>query len=153
MRKKLKKNQCRLDQLQLLAAILAWWRHLVASNKALNLLYWAMHVVLYQHTAAAIKMDSLLGTFFCHCFVCCCPGGCWGDMEWVVTQWRCPVASRVALDMPHQAMPSVLLRRTTVAIKMAGGWGAFVRHCCLICIIIHSYKTMLWSIKTKDELT
>jgi hypothetical protein len=29
--------------------------------------------------------------------------------------------------MPHQAMPSVLLRRTAVAIEMAGGQGAFVR--------------------------
>jgi hypothetical protein len=38
------------------------------------------------------------------------------------------VASGLALDMPHQAMPSVLLRRTTVAIKMAGGQGAFIHH-------------------------
>jgi hypothetical protein len=66
--------------------------------------------------------------------------------------WR-PVASGVALDMPHQAMPSVLLWRTAVAIEMASGQDAFVRHCHLVCIIIHSYKTMLWSIKTKDELT
>ncbi len=151
--KKNKKKQSRLDQLQLSATILAWWQRLVASNKALNLLYRAMHVVLYRRTTVAIKMTSLLGIFFCHCFVCCCPGGCWGDTEQVVAWWQRPVASGVALDMPHQAMPSVLLRRTAVAIKMAGGWGAFVCHCCLVCIIIHSYKTMLWSIKTKDELT
>ncbi len=50
-------------------------------------------------------------------------------------------------------MPSVLLQRTAMAIKTAGGWGAFSHHRCLICIIIHSYKTMLWSIKTKYELT
>jgi hypothetical protein len=121
MMKELKKKQGRLDQLQLLAAILAQWQHLVASNKALNLLYQAMCAVLYRRTAAAIKMASLLGTFFCCCFICCCPGGCWGNMEQVVTRWQCPVASGVALDMPHQAMPSVLLRRTAVAIKMASG--------------------------------
>jgi hypothetical protein len=78
---KLKKLQGRLDQLQLLAAILAQWRHLVASNKALNLLYWAMHMVLYRRTTAAIKMASLLGTFFCCRFVCCCSGSRWGDTE------------------------------------------------------------------------
>jgi hypothetical protein len=62
--KKLKKIQGRLDRLQLLAAILTWWQRLVASNKALNLLYRAMHAVLYRRTAAAIKMASLLVTFF-----------------------------------------------------------------------------------------
>ncbi len=151
--KKLEKNQGRLDWLQLLAAILAWWRHLVASNKALNLLYRVMRMVLYQRTAPAINMASLLGTFFCRRFMCCCPGGRWGNIEQVVAQWRCPVASGVALDMPHQAMPSVLLRCTAVAIEMAGGWGPFVCHCRLLCIIIHSYKTMLWSNTTRDELT
>jgi hypothetical protein len=117
--KKLEKNQGRLDQLQLLTAILAQWQRLVASNKALSLLIQAMRAVLYRRTSAAIKMASLLGTFFCCRFVCCCPGGRWGDMERVVAQWQRPVASVVALDMPHWAMPYVLLRRTTVAIEMA----------------------------------
>ncbi len=107
--------------MQLSSAILARLQRLVASNKALNLLYQAMHAELYRRTAAAIKMASLFGTFFCRHFVCCCPGGRWGDTEQVVAQWRCPVASGVALDMLHQAMPSVLLRRTAMAIKMAGG--------------------------------
>ena len=62
--KKLEKNQGRLDRLQLLAAILPQRQRLVASNKALNLLYWAMHTVLYRRTAAAIKMASLFGTFY-----------------------------------------------------------------------------------------
>jgi hypothetical protein len=62
--KKLKKNQSRLDQLQLSAAILARWQRLVASNKALNLLYQAMHAVLYRCTTAAIKIASLFGTLF-----------------------------------------------------------------------------------------
>jgi hypothetical protein len=79
--KKLKKTQGRLDQLQLSAAILARWQHLVASNKALNLLYRAMRAVLYRRTAMAIEMASLLGIFFCRRFVCCCPGDRWGDTE------------------------------------------------------------------------
>ncbi len=61
---KTQKKQGRLDQLQLLAIILIQWQCLVASNKALNLLYWAMCAVLYRRTAATIKMASLFGTFF-----------------------------------------------------------------------------------------
>jgi hypothetical protein len=114
--KKLKKNQGRLDQLQLLAAILTQWWRVVASNKALNLLYQAMCVVLYRRTAAAIKMASLLGTFFCCHFVCCCPGGRWGDT-------RHPVASRVALDMLHWAMCFLLHHQTAMAIKLAKDGG------------------------------
>ena len=145
--KKLVKNWHMHDRLQLLATILARWRRLVASNKALNLPYWAMRVVLYRRTAAAIKRASLFGTLIRRCFVCCCPGGRWGNTEWVVAQLWCPVASRVALDMPHWVVLSVLLRHTASAIKMANDRGAFVPHCCLFCMIIHSNKTMLWSIK------
>jgi hypothetical protein len=76
----------------------------------------------------AIKTASFLGVFVDCCLFACCPGGRWGDTEQVVTQCRRPVASRVALDMPHRAMPSVLLRRTAIAIETAGGRGAFVPH-------------------------
>jgi hypothetical protein len=79
--KKLEKTRGRLDRLQLSAAILAQWWHLVASNKALNLLYWAMRAVFYRHTAAAIKMATFLGAFVDCCLFACCPGGCWGDTE------------------------------------------------------------------------
>ncbi len=120
---KLEKNQGRLDQLQLLAALLARWQRLVASNKALNLLYQAMCAVLYQCTATAIKMASLLGTFFCRHFVCCCPGGRWGNTEQVVARWRHPVASRVALDMLHWAMRFLLHRQTAMAIELANDRG------------------------------
>ena len=34
-------------------------------------------------------------------FVCCRPGGRWGDMERVVAQWRCLVAFMKALDLLH----------------------------------------------------
>jgi hypothetical protein len=121
--KKLKKNQGRLDRLQLLAAILARWWQLVASNKALNLLYWAIRTVLYWRTAAAIKMASLFGSFFCCRFVCCCPGGCWGDTERVVAQWRRPVAYKVALDILHWATRFILHWQTAMAIKMANNRG------------------------------
>jgi hypothetical protein len=133
--------------------VLAQWWHPVASSEALDLLYWAMRTVLYRGTAAAIKTASFLGVFVDCCLFACCPGGCWGNMEQIVTQCQRPVASGVALDMPHQAMPSVLLQCIAMAIKTAGGRGAFVHHRHLICTIIHSYKTMLRSIKTKDELT
>jgi hypothetical protein len=118
-----KKNQGRLDRLQLLAAILTPWRRLVAYNKALNLHYWAMHAVLYRRTAAAIKMASLFGTFFYHCFICCCPGSRWSKTEQVVTQWWSPRASGVALDILHWAVRFVLHRRTTMAIEMANDRG------------------------------
>jgi hypothetical protein len=119
--KNLVKNQHMRDQLQLSAAILARWWQLVASNKALNLLYRAMCAVTYQRIAMAIKMASFLGVFVDCCLFACCPGGRWGNTERVVARCRHPVASRVALNMPHHVMPSVLLRRTAVAVITAGG--------------------------------
>jgi hypothetical protein len=62
------------------------------------------------------------------CFVCCRPGGRRGNTERVVTQWRRPVASGVALDMLHQAMPHVSLQRLRMAIEMACNGGAFACH-------------------------
>jgi hypothetical protein len=101
--------------------ILAQWRRPVASSEALDLLHWAIHAVTYPRIAMAIKTACFLGVFVDCCLFACCPGGRWGNTEQVVAQCRCPVASGVALDMPHRAMPSVLLRRTAVAIKTAGG--------------------------------
>jgi hypothetical protein len=126
--KKLVKKRHMCDQLQLLAAILAQWRRLVASNKVLNLFHRAMCAVTYWRITMAIKTASFLGVFVDSCLFACCPGGRWGNTEQVVTRCRHPVASGVALDMPHQAMPSVLLWRTAMAIKTAGVQGAFVRH-------------------------
>ncbi len=100
----------------------------MASSKALDLLHQAMRTVLYQRTATAINIATFLGVFVDCCIFACCSGGCWDDGEQVVAQCRCPVASGVALDMPHWAMPSVLLRRTAAAIETAGGRGAFVCH-------------------------
>jgi hypothetical protein len=48
----------------LLAAILSRWRQPVVPNKALDLLYWALHAVLYWLTTTAIEMASKVGAFF-----------------------------------------------------------------------------------------
>ena len=101
--------------------ILAQWQHPVASSEALDVLHWEMHAVMYRCIAMAIKTATFLGVFVDCCLFACCPGGRWGNMEQVVAQCRRPVASGVALDMLHWAMPSVSLRRTAVAIKTAGG--------------------------------
>ncbi len=127
--KKLEKNWHMHDRLQQSSTILARWWGLVASNKALNLLHRAMCMVTYRRIAMAIKMATFLGVFVDCCMFACCPGGRWGNTEQVVTRCRRPVASRVALDMPHRAMPSVLLQRIRKAFKKDHDGGEFVRHC------------------------
>jgi hypothetical protein len=117
-----------MSNLLLLEQVLARWWHPVASSEALDLLHRAMRAVLYRRIPMAIKMASFVGVFVDCCLFACCPGGRWGNMERVGARCRHPVASGVALDMPHWAMPSVLLWCTAVAIKMAGGQDAFVRH-------------------------
>ena len=52
-------------------------------------------------------------------FVDCRHGGRRGDTEHVVAQWQRPVASNVALDILHWAMPCALLQRLRMTIKMA----------------------------------
>ncbi len=74
------------DQLLLSATILAQSRRPVASSEAPNLLHWVLRMVLYRYTTAAIKMASKV-VACCHCcFVCCHPGGRWGNMEQAVAQ-------------------------------------------------------------------
>jgi hypothetical protein len=125
----IQKKCCSHVQFILLDIILAQWRPPVASSKALDLLHWAMWVVLHRRTTAAINKATFLGIFVDCCLLACCSGSCWGNTERVVAQCRHPVASRAALDMLHRAMPSVLLWRTAVAIETAGGRGVFVHHC------------------------
>ncbi len=105
--------------------ILAQWQHPVASSKALDLLHGAMHAVLYLRTAAAINMATFLGVCVDCCLFACCSGGRWGNTKQVVTQWWRPVASEVALDMPHWAMLSVLLRHICKAFETGHDGGAF----------------------------
>ncbi len=101
--------------------ILAQWWHPVASCEGLNLFHWVMCAVTYRRITMAIETASFVGVFVDCCLFVCCPGSRWGNTEQVVARWWHPVASGVALDMPHWAMPSVLLRRTAVAIETAGG--------------------------------
>ncbi len=108
--------------------VLAQWWHPVASSEALNHLYWEMCAVSCRYIAMAIKTASIVGVLFVCCFVDCCPGRRWGNTERVGARCRHKVAYRVALDMPHWAMPSVLLQCTAVAIETTGGRGAFVCH-------------------------
>jgi hypothetical protein len=115
-------------QFMLLDIILAQWRHPVASSEALDLLHWAMRAVTYQRIAMAIKTATFLGVFVDCCLFACCPGGCWGNTEQVVAQWRLPGASSVALDLLHWVIPRSLLQRICIAIKMACDGGTFVRH-------------------------
>ena len=72
----------------------------------------------------AIETASFVGVFVDCCLFACCPGGCWGNTEQVVACCWYLGASEVALNMPHWTMPSVLLRRTAVAIKTASRQGA-----------------------------
>ncbi len=123
-----KKNHRSHVRTMLLGIIITWWRCPVASSEALDLLHQAMCTVTYRRITRAIKMASFAGVFVDCCLYACCPGSRWGNTEQVVVRCRRPVASGVAVDMPHWAMPSVLLWRTAVAIEMAGGWGAFVCH-------------------------
>jgi hypothetical protein len=108
--------------------ILARWRHSVASSEALDLLHQAMHAVTCWRIAMAIKMAIFARVFVDCCLYACCPGSRWGNMEQVVARCRRPVASRVAMDMLHWAMPRSSLQRVHMAIKMACNRGTFGCH-------------------------
>jgi hypothetical protein len=92
----------------------------MASCEALDLLHQAMCAVTYQCIAVAIEIASFTGVFVDCCLYACGPGSRLGDTEQVVAQFQHPVASGVALTMPHRGILSVLLGRTAVTIKMAG---------------------------------
>jgi hypothetical protein len=51
----------------------------------------------------------------------------------ILAQWWHPVASSKALDLLHQAMCTVLYRRTAAAINMATFLGVFVDCCLFAC--------------------
>ena len=66
------------------------------------------------------------GHIFYRRFAFCRPGGRQGDTERVVARWQRLVAFMKALDLLHQAMPSVLHHHTAMAIEMASDGGTFV---------------------------
>ncbi len=95
----------------------------MASDEALDLLHQAMWAVTYRRIAMAIKTPSFVGVFADCCLFALLPWRFWGNTEQVVARCRHPVASRVALDMLHWAMPPVLHRRTAMVIKTANNGG------------------------------
>jgi hypothetical protein len=117
------------DQLHLLAATLSPWQHPVASSEALDLLHRVMHAVIYQRIIMAIKLATKAGVLLHRCFVCCCPGGCWGDTEQEAAQWQRPEASGVALNMLHWEKRAALHPHIRMAINIASKGGTFVPHC------------------------
>ena len=50
----------------------------------------------------------------------------WGDMGQILARWWCPVAPRVALDLPYWVMRSALYRLICMAIEMAREAGPFL---------------------------
>ncbi len=66
--------------------VLARWWHPVASSdsEVLDLLYRAMHAVLYRRITMAIKTARKVGVFVDCCLFACCLGGRWGNAEQVV---------------------------------------------------------------------
>jgi hypothetical protein len=66
---------------------------------------------------------------------------CRGNTGQILTQWRCLMAPRVALDLLLWAMHLALYRLTTMAIKMAREVGAFVRYRRGFCLTNHSKIT------------
>jgi hypothetical protein len=75
----IQKNHCSHVRFMLSDTILAQRQRPVASSKALDLLHWAMHAIMYQHIAMAIETASFVGVFVDCCLFACCPGGRWGD--------------------------------------------------------------------------
>ena len=55
-------------------------------------------------------------------------GVCRGDTGQILTQWRCPVASRVALDLPYWVMCSALYPLICMAVEMTSEGDVFVYH-------------------------
>ena len=114
--------------------VLAQWWHPVASSEALDLLRWAMRVVSYHRIAMAIKTARKVGVFIHCCVVDCRPGIRGNETKQVVAQWWRPVASNMALDILHWAVPHESLQCLRMAIEMACNGGAFIRRHRLFCL-------------------
>ncbi len=93
-----------------------------------------MRPVLYRRIAMAIKTACQVGVLIHRCVVDCGLGVRGSNTEQGVAQWRRLVASDMALDILHWAMPRELLQCLRMAIEMACNGGAFVRCRCLFCL-------------------
>jgi hypothetical protein len=114
--------------------VLARWWHPLAYSEALDPLHWPMCAESYRRIAMAIKMARKVGVFIHCCVVDCRPGIHGSNMEQVVARWWHLVASDMALDILHQAMPHELLECLRMAIETACNGGAFVRRRRLFCL-------------------
>jgi hypothetical protein len=70
-------------------------------------------------------MATFLGVFVDCCLLTCCPSGCQGNTEQVVTQWQRPEAFGEALEMLHWVMQTALHPHNCMVIKMGRNRGAF----------------------------
>ena len=84
-----------------LEQVIARWRRLVAFMKALDLLYWSMHLVLYCHIAMTIEMASKVGVF-CIVVLLIAFDGCvlpWHGMHSVMSMYvACTKCVQVSLS-------------------------------------------------------
>jgi hypothetical protein len=97
----------------------------VAFMKAMDLPHRVMRAIVPVHRHGH-QTGQQSGHILHHRFVFCCLGGRQGNTEQVVARWRRLVAFMKALDLLHQAMPSVLHHHTAMAIEMASNGGTFV---------------------------
>ncbi len=125
---KKQKKRCSHVSFMLSDILLAQWRRPVVSSEALDLLHQTMRVIFYRRLAMAIKTASKVGVCLCCYFVCCCPGGCWGNTKWVVARWQCQVATSIALHILHRAMRFALHQRIHTAFKMGRDRGTVWCH-------------------------
>jgi len=75
---------------------------------------------------------------------------CWGDTG---RQWRRPVASRVALDLPYWAMHLASYRLIRMAIEMASKVGAFFSVVDLMSCITVAKRPCYGQLKIKPSYT
>ena len=113
-------------RLMLLEQVLAQWWHSVASSEALDLLQQAIRAVSYRRIARGHQNGQLC---WCIYWLLLLP---W----WTLGQYRAsscpmPVSSGFRSSPGYATVGGVVCIApcTAVAIKTAGGQGAFVRHC------------------------
>jgi hypothetical protein len=134
------------------AAILAQWRHSVASTKDLDLLYQAMRAVSYRHNATAIKMARKVGPFFC-CLFCLLLA--W----WLLGQYgasSCPMAA----SSDFQSSPGHAASGNAICIapvhchghQNGQQWRNILMPLLILSSTITVLKSMSWSVTTNADL-
>ena len=119
----------------------------MASSKALDLFYWVTCAALYRRIAMFIEMASKVVVLI-NCRFVQLPGQYGASSG--------PMAASIGI----RVSPGYAALGNAVCIahvhhhdhRNGQQWRCIRLHCSLFSIIIHSYKTMLWSIKTNAEL-